>query len=272
MADKKSAGTNKKGRSSNSAGNTGDTKRTVFSVILVISALIMGVLIVVLVYRKNHPTNIVPQETSRTIEGDYPMPSEIIESDRSTYFSYTEVPAFIKNKMTYSYQEDGPVTWDDLRYLQLLYWGTDDQPHKGEMIVNVLIADRASKIFYELYKASYTIESVKLIDEFGGNDEVSMANNNTSCFNMRPMVGSDNKWSLHAYGLAIDINPLYNPYVHDDEIYPVTAVKYADRSSNFIMKIDENDFAYRIFVKYGFNWGGNWTNVKDYQHFEYNEE
>ena len=95
-----------------------------------------------------------------------------------------------------------------------------------------------------------------------------MANNNTSCFNARKVKGSDT-WSMHAYGLAIDINPLYNPYVGaDGSVLPVMSERYANRDDRFIMKIDADDYAYNLFVEHGFTWGGSWEKVKDYQHFE----
>ena len=242
-------------------------KKPVAEILLVISVLIMGILVVLFVYKGK--TNKL-KNASRTLSGDYPMPSELIPSDKRLYFAYMDIPDMIFEKMKgKSFKEDCPVKRTDLRYLQVLYWGTDNQPHKGELIVNVKIADKAVDIFYELYKAKYPIESIKLVDEFGGNDEVSMGKNNTSCFNARKVEGS-NEWSMHAYGLAIDINPLYNPCVFEDGTYlPVIAEAYIDRNKAFQMKIDENDFGYTTFVNNGFEWGGSWEKTKDYQHFEF---
>lgn len=242
-------------------------------IIFVVSALFLGALIVMLVYRGRTETIITGpgggETEERSLAGGYPLPSEIIASDITTYFAYTEIPDIIFNKINgVSFTEDAPVAREELRYMTVLYWGTDRAAHKGEMIVNQAIAADVAEIFYELYRASYPIESIRLIDEYGGSDEVSMAKNNTSCFNARKMTGSD-AWSLHAYGLAIDINPLYNPYVDGEgTVLPVTAKQYADRSSSFLMKIDEQDYAYRMFAAHGFTWGGSWVGVKDYQHFE----
>lgn len=241
-------------------------------IIFVISALFLGALIVLLVYRGRTETIISGQggsEEDRSIAGGYPMPSELVDSDITTYFAYTEIPDIIFNRINgVSFTEDCPVAREDLRYMTVLYWGTDKSAHKGELIVNKAIAEDVAQVFFRLYKASYQIESVKLIDEYGGSDEVSMAKNNTSCFNARRMTGSDG-WSMHAYGLAIDINPLYNPYVGSDgTVLPVMSEQYADRENSFLMKIDEQDFAYRMFAEHGFTWGGSWNSVKDYQHFE----
>ena len=245
-------------------------KKNVAGIFLLLSALLLGVLIVVLVARnKTHMTINGGTEGDRVISGSYPLPGELIESDKTVYFAYTEIPDLIFNKMNgVSFTEDTPVSRDELRYMKVLYWGTDGQAHTGELIVNVSIAEAVQDIFYTLYKSAYPIEEISLIDTYGGNDEVSMSNNNTSCFNTRKIEGTD-EWSLHSYGLAIDINPLYNPYVAaDGTVLPLSAGKYADRTQNFTMKIDENDYAYEVFSRYGFTWGGSWNSVKDYQHFE----
>lgn len=240
-------------------------------ILLVISALLLGTLVIIFVYHTRNITEITGagNPANRKMEGSYPLPSELIASDKSTYFGYTDIPEFIFTRMQgVSYVEGTPVSRQELCYMTVLYWGTDKEAHKGELIVNKAIAEDVSDIFYELYKASYPIESIKLIDEYGGSDEVSMANNNTSCFNARKVKGSD-EWSKHAYGMAIDINPLYNPYVGDDgTVLPVTADKYVNRDSSFVMKIDTEDYAYRIFTEHGFTWGGEWESIKDYQHFE----
>ena len=111
-----------------------------------------------------------------------------------------------------------------------------------------------------------------LIDEYDGDDTASMEDNNTSCFNYRVVEGSDSL-SKHAYGLAIDVNPFYNPYVTYEKdgaerVSPAAAMGYADRSVNFPYKIDEEDLCCRLFKEHGFIWGGNWNSLKDYQHFQ----
>lgn len=235
-------------------------------IILIISAMFLGVLIVVLVAR-NKTNRVI--EPVRTIQGDYPTPAELMEDDKVVYFAYMNIPDMIFKKMEgISFKEDCPVTREDLQYLKVLYWGFDGKPHQGELIVNKAIAQDLADIFFKLYKASYPIQSISMIDTYGGNDEVSMTNNNTSCFNGRPISGTD-QWSMHAYGMAVDINPLYNPQVREDgTVLPIAGQAYADRESNFLYKIDENDYAYRLFTQYGFTWGGSWEQNADYQHFE----
>lgn len=108
--------------------------------------------------------------------------------------------------------ENDNIGREDLRYLRLLYYGFDDETHVGELITNVAIADEILEIFQELYENQYPIEKMLLIDEYGGDDDLAVADNNTSCFNYRVVAGST-KLSRHALGMAIDINPFYNPYV-----------------------------------------------------------
>ena len=116
------------------------------------------------------------------------------------------------------------------------------------------------------------MERVCLIDAYNGDDEASMEDNNTSCFNYRTTAGSDSL-SRHALGLAVDINPFYNPYLTYNQdgsvnISPAGAEDYADRSALFPYKIDEDDLCCKLFLRHGFTWGGNWNSCKDYQHFQ----
>lgn len=164
------------------------------------------------------------------------------------------------------------ITQDELRYVHILHYDFQGVSREGELICNEYIAQDLTEIFYELYRNEYRLERVLLIDEYGGDDDASMEDNNTSCFNYRPITNSASL-SMHAYGLAVDINPLYNPYVAyqkdgSQEILPASAQPYADRDGNFPYKIDENDLCYKLFTQHGFIWGGNWNNLKDYQHFQ----
>ena len=171
-----------------------------------------------------------------------------------------------------SYRENHMVTIDELRYLRMLYKDINGKTHIGEMIVNQSIAADVLAIFRELYRQSYPIEQMVLVDDYDANDERSMSANNTSAFNYRTIENTD-ILSNHSKGLAVDINPLYNPYIYRtasgvEICSPALGKKYADRSKSFDYKIDENDLAYRLFTEHGFTWGGNWEDSKDYQHFE----
>ena len=163
------------------------------------------------------------------------------------------------------------VSRAELRYLKVLHYGKDGKVHQGELICNKSIAQDLLDIFRELYKAKYKIERISLIDNYGADDTRSMEANNTSCFNFRFMTGSTTRISKHGMGLAIDINPLYNPYVKGNKIDPPSGARYAknrDKRKDIPMKIDRNDLCYKLFIKHGFKWGGAWKSSKDYQHFE----
>lgn len=164
------------------------------------------------------------------------------------------------------------ITFEELMYVHILHYDFDGNSTEGELICNAAIASDLTEIFQELYRNEYRLEKVLLIEAYDGDDTASMEDNNTSCFNYRPVEGSGHL-SKHAYGLAIDINPLYNPYITyaqdgTEEVSPPSALPYADRSARFPYKIDENDLCYKLFTSYGFTWGGNWNSVKDYQHFQ----
>lgn len=190
----------------------------------------------------------------------------------STKFYYTKIPLEVKNRMmgkSYpSNLENVKITLDELRYVRVSYYDFNSVLHDdGELIVNVKVADDIIQIFYELYLLKYPFREISLIDKYGASDELSMQNNNTSSFNYRNTTDS-NTLSKHALGLAIDINPLYNPYISNDTFYPANSSIYLDRTKDFSGKIDKNDDCYKIFTKYGWSWGGNWKYIKDYQHFE----
>ena len=199
-----------------------------------------------------------------------------ISPDRVTYmegFYYEPISDEVFHRISgISYPVDCKVALDDLRYVGVLYIDFDGQEQVGELICNTKIAQDLVEVFYELYKSDYAIESIKLVDEFNGDDTASMVANNTSCFNYRYVEGTT-RMSNHAYGLAIDLNPLYNPYITYNKdmtvnVSPVEGTPYADRSQAFPYKIDEDDLACKLFKEHGFKWGGNWNNSKDYQHFE----
>ena len=205
-----------------------------------------------------------------------PEPEPEPSPERITYmdgFYYEPISNEIFKRISgISYPVDCTVSLDELRYVGLKYIDFNGETQTGELICNKALAEDMVEIFYELYTNDYRIESVKLVDEYDGDDTASMLANNTSCFNYRVVEGTT-RLSNHAYGRAIDLNPFYNPYVTYNKdgttnISPEGSEAYADRSAEFPYKIDENDLAYKLFKEHGFKWGGNWNNSKDYQHFE----
>lgn len=164
------------------------------------------------------------------------------------------------------------VQWarKELRHVTVLHVGIDGKTHKGEIVCNKLIAEDLREIFLELYRQRYVIERISLVDEYEGDDNASMRDNNTSCFNYR-MISGTNRLSNHGRGLAIDINPLYNPWVRGNKVDPVQGRPYAFNRKKVKAKvpiITTDDACYKLFIKHGFTWGGSWNSSKDYQHFE----
>lgn len=190
-------------------------------------------------------------------------------------FNSAVLPEFIKEKIIgVSYRENPDITLDELRYVRIIHYDFYGQIQEGELIVNQRIAYPVMKAFYQLYKWEYPIESVRLVDDYEGDDELSMEANNSSAFNYRTIEGRT-QLSKHALGLAIDINPRINPYVREDGYFPKNATEYLERNPKLCQgkyadkMIHKNDLAYKIFKRNGFTWGGDWNDSKDYQHFEY---
>ncbi len=170
-----------------------------------------------------------------------------------------------------SFKEDCTLPREDLRYLHVLHKDINGDVHEGEIIVNVHIAEDVLEIFKQLYENDYPIEKIRLVDEYGADDDKSMEDNNSSGFNYRTVPGSTTM-SKHSLGLAIDINTRYNPYVRykngQSIITPENGIEYADRDAEFDYKIEKGDLCYNLFIEHGFEWGGEWKNSKDYQHFD----
>jgi poly-gamma-glutamate synthesis protein (capsule biosynthesis protein) len=163
-----------------------------------------------------------------------------------------------------------PVDLADLRLLQVSHVGFDGRHHTGELVVGAQHARAVVSIFERLYDARFPIRRMRLVDEYGGDDDRSMAANNTSAYNCRRVAGQE-AWSDHAYGAAIDINPVQNPYVTDQGILPPGGRRFAgiDRSSGTEVApgvITRGDVVVRAFRSHGWSWGGDW-NQPDFQHF-----
>lgn len=234
-------------------------------------------------------------ETSSTSQVDLSDPTSIIANwqtipagtvidkanidfnNLSQYFVAYEIPEDVYNYINgKSYQENPYVALSDLRYVKLLHYNFNHELQVGELIVAADLQGDYLGIFVELFVAEYEIQSMYLPDKYWtgdptSTDSASIDANNSSCFMYRPATGSS-KLSKHSYGRAIDINPQQNPYVSYSSGSPVwsheNANDYIDRTTGLPHVITENDVCYQIFTKYGFTWGGSWTNIKDYQHFQ----
>lgn len=199
--------------------------------------------------------------------------SEALEElGTSAFFTQSEISGSVKDRIYgKSYRENPHISMSDLRYIRVLYYDYSGNRRVGELVSNKAISGDLVEIFRDLYDAKYPIDKMKLVDDYDASDDWSSSENNTSCFNYRTVAGS-NSLSLHARGLAIDINPRDNPMVYYDEngnvaqCLPANGEAYADRSKDFSHKIDQNDLCYQLFMEHGFTWGGNW-NAPDYMHF-----
>ncbi len=165
-----------------------------------------------------------------------------------------------------SWRPGCPHPVEDLRLVRASHWGFDRTVHEGTIVVDAAVADAVVQVLRELFEAEYPIERMEPVDRYGGSDDASMAANNTSAFNCRPVTGGT-AWSEHAYGRAVDLNPLQNPWVRGSTVIPAESARYADRSSPDLGVIRECDAAVTAFAAEGWIWGGHWSTSKDYQHF-----
>ena len=172
-----------------------------------------------------------------------------------------------------SWHEGCPVGFAKLRMVVLRFWGFDGEPHWGHLVVHRAFAKRMTGVFRTLYEKRFPIRRMLLVDRYGADDLKSMEHDNTSAFNCRWRAGQPGVWSMHAYGKAIDVNPVENPYVAGDHVSPPAGREYLDRSQHKKGMIHAGDRVVRAFASIGWEWGGAWTgSVKDYQHFSANNQ
>ncbi|MDY7099930.1 MAG: M15 family metallopeptidase [Actinomycetota bacterium] len=168
-----------------------------------------------------------------------------------------------------SWREGCPVPLDALRYVTLSHWGYDGLVHEGELVVHADVVDDIRHVFAGLFAERFPIREMRLVDAYGADDFTSIEHDNTSAFNCRPITGSTTTWSNHAYGRAIDINPIENPYVRADGTSAHTAsAPFLDRADVRPGMIVAGSTAVRLFAERGWAWGGDWTSPVDHQHFE----
>jgi hypothetical protein len=171
-----------------------------------------------------------------------------------------------RSRMRWSWRRGCPVGLADLRLLKADHWGFDRRVHRGELVVHRDQARRVLGVLERLFRAGYPIRRMRLVDDYRADDDRSMAANNTSAFNCRPVAGTS-RWSEHAYGRAIDVNPVHNPYVAGRHVSPPAGRPYANRARRAPGMIHAGDAVVRAFAAAGWAWGGNWRSARDYQHF-----
>lgn len=161
-----------------------------------------------------------------------------------------------------------PVGPEQLRTLTVTFWGFDGQPHSGVLVANQDAVGALIAVFGELFRDRFPIRSIRPVADFGGSDDASAAADNTSAFNCRAAVATGPaSWSQHAYGEAVDVNDVENPYVEGGRVIPPAGAAYTDRARHRPGMAEPVLVA--AFARQGWGWGGRWT-TPDYQHFSSN--
>jgi hypothetical protein len=184
-------------------------------------------------------------------------------------FHIDPIPPAAETKIRHTTWHKGcPVGPEDLRQLTVTYLDYQRRPKQGQLYVHKDVATELERLFRGLYDHHFLIERISPVENYSGNDDASMAANNTSAFNCRDTTGKPGTFSNHSWGRAIDINPLTNPYVKDEKVLPPGGRAYLDRTKEFRGSILKGGFAVKEFEAAGWTWGGRWTDRQDYQHFE----
>jgi hypothetical protein len=181
------------------------------------------------------------------------------------------IPKALRATMTpTSWRPGCPVSMDDLRLVSLAYIGFDGKAHRGRLIVNRDATTAIVGAFRTLYNSRFPIRRMLPVDAYGGDDFRSIEADNTSAFNCRPATGSSN-WSNHAYGRAVDVNPIENPYISGGNTSHDASVTYLDRRRVRPGMAVAGGVLVRAFAAQGWGWGGDWSgSTQDTQHFSYN--
>jgi hypothetical protein len=191
----------------------------------------------------------------------------VLLAAQSPPFTHNVTPV-TRAQLPHSWHAGCPVASSSLRRLRLGYWGFDGKPHVGTLVVNASAVGDLTVVFRRLYRARFPIRRMRPIDVYGGNDERSLAADNTAAFNCRYAVGpGPRRWSAHAYGVAIDVNPVENPYLESGRVHPRAGKAYRDRTNVWPGMAVRGGLLVSAFASVGWQWGGRWTGTPDYQHF-----
>ena len=172
----------------------------------------------------------------------------------------------IRSRMGETWSPACPVALTDLSYLTLAFRGFDGEAHTGELVVAASVADDVVSVFRELFAAGFPIEEMRLPTTADMEAHPTGDGNDTAGLVCRATRG-ETTWSAHAYGLAIDLNPFMNPYHNGDVVLPELASAYLDRGWVRPGMVEPGSVAVRAFARIGWSWGGDWSSLKDFQHF-----
>jgi hypothetical protein len=210
-----------------------------------------------------------PSAASSSKNGPPPVTTSRQAEPRFTFVARKLSPTLRRRITGVSWHSGCPVGRARLRYLRIGYHGFDGRVHSGEMIANRSAVRPLERAFASLYRSRFPIRSMRLVDDYGGSDYRSIEADNTSAFNCRRATGQS-RWSQHAYGRAVDVNPIENPYVANGRTTHPASRRYLDRSRRRRGMAYAGGALVRAFSAIGWGWGGTWSNPKDYQHFSAN--
>jgi hypothetical protein len=220
---------------------------------------------------QNPDGSVPPQETPPQLR-DRRLPTvDLLPPPADGRFDATIDPVTpdIRHRIGSSWSPGCPVPLEELRYLTLTFWGFDKRAHTGELVVHAAIAEEVVEVFRELFNARFPIEEMRLVTTADLQAAPTGDGNNTAAFVCRAARGST-KYSEHAYGLAIDVNPFQNPYIRGETVLPELARSYTDRTVLRAGMLVEGSPAVTAFTRRGWEWGGTWRSVKDPMHFSTN--
>jgi hypothetical protein len=212
------------------------------------------------------PGETPPELVNRQLE---PGPSALPDPDSDAWFvTISAVPDDVLARSSWTKQ--CPVKKADLAYVVMPFWGFDNAPHTGEMLISAEWADKVAEVFKFMYEHRFPIEEMRVTtaDEVNGTHYGDQ--NVTISFECRHTTGGYETWSAHASGLAVDINPFQNPWVRDGYVYPELATAYEDRTWLRPGMIETQKAIITQFRKIGWYWGGNWGTFDDWMHFSAN--
>ncbi|MGC4175136.1 M15 family metallopeptidase [Demequina sp.] len=212
------------------------------------------------------PGTTPPELTNRQLE---PGPSALPDPDSDAWFvTISEVPEDVLARS--SWRSECPVKPSELAYVVMPFWGFDNKPHTGEMLINAKWAEKAATVFEYMYEHRFPIEEMHVTTNEEVNGEHFGDQNVTISFECRRTTGGFSTWSAHASGLAIDINPFQNPWQRDGAVFPELASSYTDRTWLRPGMVETQRQIIKEFKNIGWYWGGNWGTLDDWMHFSAN--
>jgi len=212
------------------------------------------------------PSSSVEEPSVASAPGEPATPSAVAVPAEPVYeATVSAITPALAERMHASWRPGCPVPLEDLRYVTVAHHTPDGDVATGELVVHADVADGLVDVFRTLFEVGYPVESMRLVDDFGADDDASMAANNTSAFSCRAVTGGSG-WSEHSYGRALDLNPVQNPYVRGSAVLPPAGVAYLDRPDEPGV-IRAGDAVVEAFATAGWSWGGYWSRPTDYQHF-----